>query len=129
MNWYLKVLKQYADFTGRARRKEYWMFVLINILISWTFVLLDYIAGTTIFDSINTIYSIAILVPSVAVAVRRLHDIGNSGWYYLLVFIPIIGWIWLLILFVTDSESGTNKWGPNPKENGNDINIDLIGKE
>lgn|SRR5690554_4381 len=129
MNWYLKVLKQYADFNGRSRRKEYWMFVLINLIISWSLALLDYAAGTSIFSIVSTIYSLAIFVPALAVSVRRLHDIGKSGWYYLLVLLPIIGWIWLIVLFATDSEAGPNKWGQNPKEVGNDTNIDLIGTE
>jgi len=129
MNWYLKVLKQYADFNGRSRRKEYWMFVLINLIISWSLALLDYAAGTSIFSIVSTIYSLAIFVPALAVSVRRLHDIGKSGWYYLLVLLPIIGWIWLIVLFATDSEAGPNKWDQNPKEAGNDTNIDLIGTE
>ncbi|WP_298879855.1 DUF805 domain-containing protein [uncultured Polaribacter sp.] len=129
MNWYLKVLKQYADFSGRARRKEYWMFTLINILISWAFKLLDFAAGTTIFETIASIYSLAIIVPSIAVAVRRLHDIGKSGWYFLLVFLPIIGWIWLIVLYATEGESKPNKWGDNPKGIGNDTAINQIGRE
>ena len=129
MNWYLKVLKQYADFEGRARRTEYWMFVLINLLISWSFTGLDWMLGTTIFNIISIIYSLFLLIPSLAVAVRRLHDIGKSGWYYLLIFLPIIGWIWLIVLFATEGESKANKWGNNPKGRGNDSSIDLIGRE
>ena len=129
MNWYLKVLKQYADFNGRSRRKEYWMFVLINLIISWSLAILDNVFGTGLFTVISTIYSLVVLVPGLAVSVRRLHDIGKSGWYYLLVLLPIIGWIWLIVLFATDSEVGPNKWGQNPKEAGDDTNIDLIGTE
>ncbi|MCX7549610.1 DUF805 domain-containing protein [Xanthomarina sp. F2636L] len=130
MNWYLKVLKEhYADFNGRARRKEYWMFVLVNLIISWSLALLDYAVGSGIFSIISTIYSLVIFVPSLAVAVRRLHDIGKSGWYYLLILLPIIGWIWLIVLFATDSQPGPNKWGNNPKEIGNDSLIDSIGTE
>jgi len=123
MNWYLKVLKQYADFSGRARRKEYWMFVLINMIISYT---LTYaMHGSIISDDfswIETIYSLAVLIPSLAVGVRRMHDVGKSGWFLL---IPIYN----LVLACTDSEFGENKWGENPKGDGNTSEIDLIGKE
>jgi uncharacterized membrane protein YhaH (DUF805 family) len=130
MNWYLKVLKEhYADFSGRARRKEYWMFVLINLIISWSLSLIDYFSGTTIFSVISLVYSLIVLVPSLGVAVRRLHDVGKSGWYYLLIFLPIIGWIWLLVLFVTEGEQQSNKWGENPKNEGNNSEINQIGIE
>jgi uncharacterized membrane protein YhaH (DUF805 family) len=130
MNWYLKVLKEhYLDFKGRARRKEYWMFVLINSLISWSFSLLDLAVGSTVFSILSLVYSLLVLIPSLAVCVRRLHDVGKSGWFYLLIFLPIIGWIWLLVLFCTDSEHGPNKWGENPKEIGNPDELDQLGKE
>ncbi|WP_299779730.1 DUF805 domain-containing protein [uncultured Formosa sp.] len=130
MNWYLKVVKEhYADFKGRARRQEYWMFVLINMIISWSLSLFDYVLGTSFFAIISGLYSLAVIIPGIAVSVRRLHDVGKSGWYLLLSLIPIIGWIWLLILMVTDGESGPNNWGDNPKGLGNDSAIDSIGKE
>lgn len=119
MNWYLKVLRQYADFDGRARRMEYWMFTLINFLISMVlylpalYLMMD--SENPAFLSIYMIYSLALLVPSIAVMVRRLHDVGKSGWYVLISFIPIVGAIWLLILLFTDSDSGSNEYGPNPK--------------
>jgi len=129
MNWYLKVLKQYADFSGRARRQEYWMFVLINAIISWSFTLLDNLAGVTIFTTLSYFYTLAVLIPGLAVAVRRLHDIGKSGWWYLLILLPIVGWIWLIVLFATEGESRPNNWGENPKGMGNDTAIDQIGRE
>jgi uncharacterized membrane protein YhaH (DUF805 family) len=130
MNWYLKVLKEhYLDFSGRARRKEYWMFTLVNLIISWSLGSLDFIFGTTFFSLISVVYSLLVFIPSLAVAVRRLHDVGKSGWYYLLIFIPIIGWIWLLVLLVTEGESNSNKWGENPKGIGNDSIINQIGLE
>lgn len=119
MNWYLKVLQQYADFNGRARRSEYWMFVLINAGISIVIALFENLLGLTFGDSgtgfISTIYSLVVLIPSLAVGVRRLHDVGKSGWMLLIGFIPLIGAIWLLILFCRDSQPGTNQYGPNPK--------------
>lgn len=120
MNWYLKVLKQYADFSGRARRKEYWMFVLINILITYGIIFISIGFEIPELSILNSIYSFAVLVPSIAVGVRRMHDVGKSGWYLL---IPIYS----LILACTDSEAGSNKWGPNPKSDTEDI--DLIGTE
>lgn len=120
MNWYLKVLKQYADFSGRARRSEYWYFVLFNMIFAIVAVVLDNILGTAIegvgYGPIYGLYVLALLVPGLAVAVRRLHDVGKSGWMFLIVLIPLIGAIWLLVLSFTDSQPGTNKWGPNPKE-------------
>lgn len=120
MNWYLKVLKQYADFNGRARRKEYWMFVLFNMIFSIVAMILDNILGIAIggigYGLLYGLYVLAVLIPSIAVAVRRLHDIGKSGWMILISLIPLIGAIWLLVLLVTDSNSGENEYGPNPKE-------------
>ncbi len=120
MNWYLKVLKQYADFKGRARRKEYWMFFLFNIIFGTVAVIIDNIAGTVIsgagYGIFYGLYSLAVFIPSLAVAVRRLHDIGKSGWMLLVGLIPIIGPIWLFVLMVTDGNPGENKYGQNPKE-------------
>lgn len=129
MNWYVKVITQYFDFSGRARRKEYWMFTLISFLISWLLAILDIASGTTIFSIISTIYSVLIFIPFLAVFVRRLHDGGYTGWYFLLFFLPIIGWIWLLVLLCMESEPKQNKWGENPKGIGNDRFIDQIGLE
>ncbi len=122
MNWYLKVLKQYADFNGRARRSEYWMFTLINVLIIGVLYVLMFMSGSDggamamVAMGLVAIYSLAILVPSLAVAVRRLHDVGKSGWMLLVGLIPFIGSIWLLVLYCTDSQPGDNEYGPNPKE-------------
>jgi len=119
MNWYLKVLKQYADFKGRARRTEYWIFVLINWIVSIAIGFLDGLLETTV---LGIIYSFAVLIPSIAVGVRRMHDAGKSGWFLL---IPIYN----LVLACTDSEVGPNKWGDNPKGIGNDNEISQIGQE
>ncbi|NDG51791.1 MAG: DUF805 domain-containing protein [Flavobacteriia bacterium] len=123
MIWYLKVLNQYSDFKSRARRKEYWMFALFNFIISMLIVGVDNalgfsfnytgnVSGTGVF---NLLYNLLILIPSLAVAVRRLHDIGKSGWMLLIGLIPLVGVIWLLILLLRDSEARENKYGPNPK--------------
>lgn len=113
MEWYLAVLKNYAGFSGRARRKEYWMFLLFNMIIA---VVLGFIEG--LFGSpgiLGSIYSLAVLVPSIAVSMRRLHDTGRSGWWMLIGFVPLIGAIVLLIFFVQDSMQGSNQYGPSPK--------------
>lgn len=119
MNWYLKCLKQYADFKGRARRKEYWLFFLFNILISFLLGLIDGLLGWADTEMgiglLGGLYSLGVLVPGVAVCVRRLHDVGKSGWNYLLVLIPIAGAIVLLVWFCTEGEKGSNEWGENPK--------------
>lgn len=120
MNWYLKCWQQYADFSGRARRKEYWMFVLFNAIvafvISFILGLIVGLTGITALAYLSYIYTLAVLIPSLAVCVRRLHDVGKSGWMYLICLIPVVGWIWLIVLFCTDSQKGSNKWGNNPKE-------------
>lgn len=119
MKWYLKVLNQYADFKGRARRKEYWMFTLFNIIFAILCMGLDNLIGMTFSDLpygfIYVLYILIVFIPGLAVAVRRLHDIGKSGWYYFIGLIPIAGPIVLLVWFCQDSQLGTNKWGENPK--------------
>jgi uncharacterized membrane protein YhaH (DUF805 family) len=113
MNYYTQVLSKYAEFNGRARRSEYWYFVLINIVISIVIYLVD--AGIGSFGALGIIYSLGILIPSIAVAVRRLHDTGRSGWYLLLAFIPFIGAIILLVFMAQDSVAGENGFGKYPK--------------
>ncbi len=127
MEWYLKVLRKYADFSGRARRKEYWMFVLFNMIFMIAAMLLDKLLGTTFkmdtgygtqalpYGYLYLLYGLAVLVPSLAVGVRRLHDLGKSGWMLLISLIPLIGAIWLLVLFVTEGTRGENSYGPDPK--------------
>jgi uncharacterized membrane protein YhaH (DUF805 family) len=112
MNWYLAVLKKFAEFSGRARRKEYWMFVLINLIISLVLTGLDYALNIGL---LSGLYSLAILVPSLAVGVRRLHDINKSGWSLLISLIPLVGFIILILWLAKDSDAGDNTYGPNPK--------------
>jgi uncharacterized membrane protein YhaH (DUF805 family) len=120
MNWYLKVLKQYADFSGRARRSEYWYFALFNMIFVICAMILDNVLGIALegigYGPIYLLYVLAMFIPGVAVLVRRLHDVGKSGWMYFIVLIPIIGAIWLIVLLFTESQQGENKWGPNPKD-------------
>ncbi|MDC9259384.1 DUF805 domain-containing protein, partial [Clostridioides difficile] len=113
LNSFLDVLKKYATFSGRARRKEYWMFVLINAIVVMAISLIEYAAGTN--GIIGYIYVLALIIPMIAVTVRRLHDIGKSGFWYFICLIPLIGSIWLLVLLCTDSQPGQNQFGANLK--------------
>ena len=120
MNWYLEVLKKYADFDGRARRTEYWMFALFNFLIGIVLSVVDSVSGLKhmagdVVSPLNTFYSLAVLLPSLAVGVRRLHDTGRSGWLILVALIPCAGAIILLVWFVSEGEAGSNQYGPDPK--------------
>lgn len=103
---YLEVLKKYAVFKGRARRKEYWMFVLINFLIMIAFGYIDNVLGTS--PLLSLVYNLAIMIPSIAVAVRRMHDSNHSGWWIL---VPIVG----LVFLFKDGTPGNNRFGPSPK--------------
>jgi len=120
VNWYLDVLKKYAVFNGRARRKEYWYFVLFNIIVSVILAVIDGMTGSFSADAgvgiLSGIYSLAVFIPTAAVTFRRLHDTGRSGWWLLMVLLPFIGAIVLLIFMVQDSKPGENRFGPNPKE-------------
>ncbi len=120
MNYYLDVLKKYAVFSGRAARKEYWMFVLFNIVISVVLSIIDRFIGTSTLllgsGLLSGIYSLAILCPGIAVSMRRLHDIGKSGWWVLIGLVPLVGAIVLIVFAAMDSQPGDNQYGPNPKE-------------
>ena len=113
MNWYIDAWKNYFTFTGRARRKAYWMFVLFNIIAAVIANIIDSVIGTG--GLIGGIYSLAVLLPGIALGVRRLHDIGKSGWWMLIGLVPLIGLIVLLVFACTDSQPGDNEYGPNPK--------------
>ncbi|MFT6909777.1 MAG: uncharacterized membrane protein YhaH (DUF805 family) [Oleiphilaceae bacterium] len=118
MNWYIAAVKKYAVFNERARRKEYWYFVLFNILVSIALTLIDALTGSLNAEGIGLlsgIYSLAMFIPSIAVGVRRLHDTGRSGWWILIVLVPLIGIIALIIFFALDSTPEDNKYGSNPK--------------
>ena len=132
MNWYLKVFKQYLDFSGRARRKEYWMFVLFHFIALFLLMLIDTTIGTTVGEEgvgfFYLVYLVLAIIPSIAVSVRRLHDLGKSGVWFLINFIPFIGAIWFLILTCMEGQSKPNQWGENPKGIGNDIAINEIGR-
>ena len=127
MNWMLMPVRRYADFSGRSRRKEYWSFFLFNLLLAaavWTLLLLTFLAGMSesammaVMTPVFLLYGIAVLallIPGIAVTVRRLHDTDRSGWSLLLGFIPIVGAIMLLIFYCTEGTRGPNRYGPDPK--------------
>jgi len=120
VNWYFEVLKKYVEFNGRARRAEYWYFVLFNIIISGILIFVDMKTGS--YDPqaglglISGIYTLAVMLPSIAVAIRRLHDTGRSGWWFLIMLVPIIGPFVFIYFAVLDSQAGSNQYGPNPKD-------------
>ncbi len=113
------LFNKYAQFKGRASRSEFWYFGLFSTIVSYGLQFLDSVAGFTFGDgnlgALSMLYSFAVLIPALAVSARRLHDVNKSGWMYLLIFLPIIGWIWLFVLWVKDSNYGDNQYGQNPK--------------
>lgn len=142
MNEFLNVItKNYANFSGRARRREFWMFTLINTIVLFVLYLPALIPLMSmsaqaemgaapadlsaiplvaqIFLGLYLLYSLAVFLPTLAVSIRRLHDSGKTGWMYLVALIPLIGSLLLLYFLIQDSEAGSNKWGPNPKNIGN----------
>ena len=119
MYWYLKVLQNYANFSGRARRREYWMFFLLNMIFSLSAAILDNILGLAFegvgYGPLYILYALALFIPGVAVMVRRLHDLGLSAWFILVGLIPFLGAIVLLIMMAIEGDSGENKYGMSPK--------------
>jgi uncharacterized membrane protein YhaH (DUF805 family) len=111
MDYFIGALKKYADFTGRARRKEYWMFYLIYMILIVVISILDAVIGA---GFLSAIFTLGMLVPSISIAARRLHDIGRSGWWQLIAFIPLIGLI-ILIVFLAQDGHDANEYGENPK--------------
>ena len=124
MGWdlYMQVLKKYAVFSGRARRKEYWFYVLWYLIISIGLAIVDNIIGTYSAKAgiglLGGIYALALLIPGISVTVRRLHDTGRPGWWLLIILIPLIGAIVLLVFMLLDSQPGDNEYGPSPKTAG-----------
>jgi len=121
MEWALLPLKRYAEFSGRSRRKEYWLFVLLLIPIYIAAMAIDFVIGLNtvvvgLYGPFYLLTALALLVPSIAVGVRRLHDIDKSGWWLLITLIPLIGAIVLLVFACTAGTAGPNRFGPDPKQ-------------
>lgn len=136
MDYVKTCFKKYADFSGRARRSEYWYFYLFNILVF--FALYIPLLALLVADgqelailpgALLVLYALAIIIPTLAAVSRRLHDTGRSGWYYLMSLIPLVGHIILIVFLVEDSKPGTNAWGPNPKGLGNGDASDPLEKD
>ena len=115
MQWYLQVLRNYAEFNGRSRRSEYWYFVLFNLVVAIVLGFADGVLRKIVgFGMLGMIYSLVVLVPGIAVSIRRLHDTDRSGWWLLLALVPIVGLV-LIWFMAQDSDAGTNRYGQNPK--------------
>ena len=120
MNYYIDcIAKKYVCFSGRARRKEYWMFTLFNFIAA---LIVGFIGGflssateVSAFAFLGTIYNLAVILPAMGVLIRRFHDIGKSGWWWLIGLVPFVGWIVILVFCCLDSQPGGNQYGPNPK--------------
>ena len=116
MNWYISVLKNYIEFSGRAHRTEYWMFFLFHMIVTFVIAFVEGMVGSPGF--LSMIYALAVMLPSIGVGVRRLHDTGRTGWWLLIAFLPVIGAIVLLVFLVLDTEAGDNQYGSDPKAGG-----------
>jgi uncharacterized membrane protein YhaH (DUF805 family) len=115
MNWYLAVLKNYVGFSGRARRTEYWMFVLFHLIVVVALSVLDRLVFQDGPGYLAPAYVLLSIVPAIAVVVRRLHDTGRSGWWYLIGLVPLVGGIVLLVFTVSEGNTGPNEYGGDPK--------------
>ncbi len=117
MQWFLKALKNYAGFSGRSQRAEFWYFMLFYMLIYIAVVFIETAVGLNAsgVGILSLIFSLAMFLPSLAVSVRRLHDTDRTGWWVLIGLVPLLGLIVLIIFYVQDSTPGPNKYGPNPK--------------
>ena len=119
MDWYLMAWQKYFDFSGRSRRKEYWIFGLFNLGIGVALLGADLLAGShgkmAGMGMLGGLYSLATLIPNLSITVRRLHDTGRSGWWFFILLVPLIGAIVLLVFMLLDSKEGSNDYGPNPK--------------
>ena len=127
MEWMLLPLKRYVDFSGRSRRKEYWMFALGVFIAEIIIMIVERLLGIGtmvggVYGPILVLFLLAIFIPSLAVSFRRLHDTDKSAWFLLLGLIPLIGGIILLVFFCTDGTQGPNRFGPDPKDPGGDLN-------
>ena len=117
MQWYVEVIRRYSDFRGRARRTEYWMFTLVSVLVSVVLAFVDAVLDLEVggFGLLGLFYGLAVLLPSLAVGARRLHDTGRSGWWQLIQIVPVIGFIVLVVFLATDGHQGANTHGPDPR--------------
>jgi uncharacterized membrane protein YhaH (DUF805 family) len=123
MDWMLMPLRRYAEFSGRSQRKEYWMFFLFQIIVGVVLGIIEGAVGLSgsiggAYGPLSALFGLAMLIPGIAVGIRRLHDTDRSGWWLLIALVPIIGAIVLIVFFVTDGTRGPNRFGPDPKDPG-----------
>ena len=127
MKYFVLALKRYADFSGRSTRPEYWYFFLFNLIFAIAAMLLDSMLGLNFnyvpYGYIYVLYGIAMLLPGLSAAVRRLHDIDKSGWWILISLIPFVGAIWLLVLLASTGTEGPNRYGDNPAHPAFDFEV------
>jgi uncharacterized membrane protein YhaH (DUF805 family) len=113
MNWYQHSMKHYATFSGRARRTEFWMYLLVYVVMVVVASVLDALLGTA--GLLGGLVALVHIIPSLALQARRLHDIDRSGWWMLIWFIPLIGWLILLYWNIKEGDTGSNRFGASPK--------------
>lgn len=123
-DYFKLALSKYAEFEGRSRRKEFWFFILFNMIITYGVMIVESILWD--FPILSTIVSLGLFVPGLAVSIRRLHDIGKSGWNILFGLIPIVGFILLIVWYAKEGQASSNKWGSNPKGEGSEIHDHLV---
>jgi uncharacterized membrane protein YhaH (DUF805 family) len=125
MDTYISVWKKSFNFADRAQRKEYWIFALINLIVIVVLSIIGRMISSDPESMAGSVlvlgYALACMIPSIAVAVRRMHDTGRSGWWLLINFVPFIGGIWFFVLTVLDSKPETNQWGPSTKYSGQTV--------
>ena len=131
MEWFLLPLKKYAEFSGRSRRKEYWMFYLFTILAGIPLSAIDGMLGAMYngLGFLSGFFTVFTFIPWISLSVRRLHDVDKSGGYLFLILLPIIGWIWLFVLTVTEGDTGSNKYGSDPKNPVNELDDIGVNKD
>ncbi len=133
MGWYIEAMRKYAVFSGRDRRKAYWYFILVSFIVGWVVFLADYLISSSNIHHgmrpLSLIYGLAMVIPSAAAKVRRLHDTGRSGWWYWIALIPLIGYMVLCVFWAQDSQPGKNRYGSNPKAGRRGLNQSRVVRD
>jgi uncharacterized membrane protein YhaH (DUF805 family) len=128
MKWFVEAYRKYAVFKGRARRKEYWGFVLLNIIVLVLLINMDHMVNSPVTDAAIKLFIVASILPGLAVSVRRMHDINKSGWFLLITFIPF-GNIFILFSLASEGSKGKNEYGPDPKKAGESASMHILDED